>query len=461
MLGQRILPLLVMLACSLTVSTTARAADKRLPVPALDDQRAAESTIKELFATEYRKPEPTARVELAKTLVRQAAGTTDDVAAQYVLYREARDLAAAGGDAQVAVRAVAGMGARFDIDVVSEKLAAIRKVRVTTPESAKKAAESGLALITEAISLTRMDELPSISLTVKKVVRRAKDPGLTARATEVGAKIPEITREWRTVEAMVRKLETSPDDEQANAAAGRFFCLTTGCWRRGLPMLAKGSDTRLKLLAKLELTEPNGAEAMCKLGDGWTKYSSATHGAARDSAREHGLEWYRRALPGLSGLSQARVRKIVQEADVDEREKTLGYKLRKHPPDAKEHGGHYYTFINRRSTWAYAKNWCRMRGGYLACVETAEEARFIGKLVTDGKGHHVMLGGEKHHGTWSWVNGSPFEYERFSDWTRSHGGKAKDGICATVWGSQSVAPGQWGVKKLTDMTGGFICEWER
>ena len=63
----------------------------------------------------------------------------------------------------------------------------------------------------------------------------------------MGAQLPRAQcADFEKVKASLEKLKSSPDDPDANLAAGRFYCLTRGDFARGLPMLAKGSDPALK-----------------------------------------------------------------------------------------------------------------------------------------------------------------------------------------------------------------------
>src|SRR5437667_544716 len=76
------------------------------PVPNADQQKAEEKSVREVFKDEFAKTSPTDRLALVKKLIEQSLETKDDPPVRYVLLREARDLAAALGNADLAFRAI-------------------------------------------------------------------------------------------------------------------------------------------------------------------------------------------------------------------------------------------------------------------------------------------------------------------------------------------------------------------
>jgi len=47
----------------------------------------------------------------------------------------------------------------------------------------------------------------------------------------------------------IEKVGKSADDQQANLAAGRFYCFWRGDWEKGLPLLANSADDGLRAVA--------------------------------------------------------------------------------------------------------------------------------------------------------------------------------------------------------------------
>jgi hypothetical protein len=124
---------------------------------------------------------------------------------------------------------------------------------------------------------------------------------------------------------------------------------------------------------------------------------------------------------------------------------------------AVEFNGHWYAVIESEGTsWAEKRQICESLGGYLCCIETAEEQEFIAALADC---RYLSLGAtdEEEEGEWQWINGAPFEFAAWLDeQPNNYGGDEhylatyEDGLWVDV-----AAEGYdfW-------MPTGFICEWE-
>ena len=84
--------------------------EKKHPVPDEAALKKAEGTIRGVFEADYARKEAKARAAFARKLLQTGLETKNDLAARYVLLREAATVAAAAGDVQTAIQAVAEMG---------------------------------------------------------------------------------------------------------------------------------------------------------------------------------------------------------------------------------------------------------------------------------------------------------------------------------------------------------------
>jgi len=127
------------------------------------------------------------------------------------------------------------------------------------------------------------------------------------------------------------------------------------------------------------------------------------------------------------------------------------------PDDAIEFNSHWYKVYEADLSWHEARDLCLQAGGYMACIETAEEQAFIAGLAD---GRYLSLGGtdEADEGKWVWCNGSEFKYECWmSGQPNNYGGD--EHYLATYDGGEWVdvaarGDGFW-------MPTGYICEWDR
>src|SRR5579862_5703640 len=87
----------------------------RAPVPSASEQADADKFVKDLFKDDYAKRTPADKITLAKKILGQAIQTKDDPRAQFVLFREARDLSSQAGDVLTGMVAIDEMARRFTI----------------------------------------------------------------------------------------------------------------------------------------------------------------------------------------------------------------------------------------------------------------------------------------------------------------------------------------------------------
>jgi hypothetical protein len=126
-------------------------------------------------------------------------------------------------------------------------------------------------------------------------------------------------------------------------------------------------------------------------------------------------------------------------------------------PGATSLGGHWYKYFAERVTRHQARKRCEDMGGYLVCVETPEERRFIETLIGEGADEGIWLGGtdEPLEGRWRWVNGSPLAYTNWFLGEPDNGTSDKPEHYLRMEPRQQA---KWRDAHAS-VPGGFICEW--
>ncbi|MDB5308872.1 MAG: hypothetical protein JWO38_3074 [Gemmataceae bacterium] len=256
------------------------------PVPAEADIEQAEKTIRDVHKADYAKKKPAEQVDLARKMLKEADETTDNPAARFVLYREARDLAARGGDVPLALEAVDATARAFAVkppDLAYTALDAAEKARVAP---GRVVAEAALDATETAI---RADDYPTADRLLKLAIgaggRAASAPGLTATVAARAKEVEAIRKAFEATEADRKTLQANPADPGPNARVGRFLCLLKGDWAAGLPLLLKGDDEKLKVAAELEQGKPVKGEDMAALADRWWDLSGGLAAGERGEAR--------------------------------------------------------------------------------------------------------------------------------------------------------------------------------
>jgi len=310
------LALLLALTAFIGTARAAEPEDKRHPVPAAADQKKAEATVRDIFKADYASRDPKARAAFAKKLLQTGIETTDNLAARYVLFREAADIAARAGDIGTCTRAIAETAASFDIDelVTRGKTLAAAGSAASDPKALRTIVTAFLALADDAVAIDNYDVAARAATAAERYARKARDAALLADAK---AKLKDVGR-LRAAHEKVAKarqvLATNPESPAANQTVGEFLCFVKGNWPEGLPHLARGSDEALKALATAELAKPKDADGQVALGDQWRAAAgNETNEHRKSSLLARAAHWYEAALPDLTGLAKAKLEKQLQE----------------------------------------------------------------------------------------------------------------------------------------------------
>ena len=133
--------------------------------------------------------------------------------------------------------------------------------------------------------------------------------GLDA-ATEKKAQLTKFKTDPGAAAAL--KLLDDPRDPSANAAAGKYFCLTAGKWDIGLPLLALGNDPALAKIASMEAANPSGPAQQMELADAWYAMGSRSNDQGI-AAWKRAMQWYKKSLPSSTGVSKERIQQTLDD----------------------------------------------------------------------------------------------------------------------------------------------------
>lgn len=230
------------------------AQEGRAPAPPEADQKAAEKLIRDVFKQGYASKDPAARRAMAKQMLDQAPDEKNDAATRFVLFREARDQAAAGGDAALGLQAVDEAASRFEIDAGALKLALLEKVSKTAldPGEARSLGDVCLAVAADRVGADDYDRAMKALQIADGAGRAAKDAGFAAQVKLRAGEVTALKTEYSKVRPAEKILQDKPGDAAASGLLGRFRCYLKRDWDRGLPLLAAGPDGPAKSLAALQ-----------------------------------------------------------------------------------------------------------------------------------------------------------------------------------------------------------------
>ena len=306
-----------------------KAGDKA-PIPNKSAVAAAEKEIRDIFKDDYAKASPADKAALANRLIQQAADSKDDLAARYVLLREASALAAQAGDAATTLKALTEMGKVYNVDAMAVKLDALAKASsaAATPDAQKSLAEQYLVLIDEAAAADNYDAAMRAAGPAEAAARRGQDAALVTRVQTRAKEVRDLQGESAKAKAAKQTLAQKPDDPAANLLVGRFLCFSKADWDNGLPLLAKCSLPTLKTLAAKDLAQPAEAAGQVEVGDGWWDMSEKETGKeAKAAFQARARFWYGKAQPALTGLAKTKIEKRLAAVPALDAGKTLSIHL--------------------------------------------------------------------------------------------------------------------------------------
>ncbi len=289
---------------------------EKLPIPKGPAQSKADHELREKFKADFDKHNAGDDLALAQRLDAQSK-LTDDPAMRFVLLREARELYIDGGDLDSALRVIESMAAIFAIDVRDMKLSALAvavdKALMEPPALCSEYLKLGDRFLDEG----DVDLAEHTCRLAQNVIRnhRLRDADLEARVKEQHRTVLIALKETQAVVGALRKLKSNADDPEACLTVGKYACFFRGLWTENLPLLAKCSDSRLKMLAGRDIASPSNAEMMASIADDWWDIAqSATTPVARRHVQNHAAEWYRTALPGLIEARKEAARQRIVDA---------------------------------------------------------------------------------------------------------------------------------------------------
>ena len=293
------------------------AGQKKFPIP--DDAAQAEATklIKEVYGDEWAAAKTAAQKQsLAEKLLQKAKETDNNQAGRFVLFRLSRDIATQALDGDLAFEAIDAMASEYDISGSEMKARVLEQAAKTTrltPQQKTAIAEAALQVIDEAIREDNFDVAQQLSRQAGQLSHSSKDAELVRTTAEKSKEVEAAAKACGKAREAIATLKEKPTDSDANAIVGKYQCFRKGDWEKGLPMLALSSDPALKALAEKDIKGVAASDEQVKLGDAWWNLAARQEGVAKTQMQGRAGYWYRKSLPGLSGLIKDKVEKRVKQ----------------------------------------------------------------------------------------------------------------------------------------------------
>ncbi|MGA2617200.1 MAG: RICIN domain-containing protein [Thermoguttaceae bacterium] len=298
------------------LSAVAQEAEKKLPVPDAKAQAEATKLVREVYGDEYSSAKSAEQKKtLAKKLIQKASETKDDSASKFVLLKIAKDVATQALDGQTTFQAIDNMAESFQTNSLEMKVAVLTVFakKASTAADHKSLAEQSLVLTDQAVASDDFDLARHFGDLLLAEARAGRDPQSLRAAQERIARVEAIAEAYKEMQTATKALAQKPSDPEASLIVGKYRCFYKGDWEKGLPMLAKGADEKLKTLAKQDIDGASTASSAdkVKLGDAWWD-TAGENATAKTIIQGRAAYWYQKALPELTGLARDKADKRLR-----------------------------------------------------------------------------------------------------------------------------------------------------
>lgn len=287
-------------------------AETRAPVPSAEQRAQLARQVEESHRL-ARAASAAEKLQQARKLFQLGQLATKGSPEQFVLFSKAMELARDGGDAELTFDAVDAIAVQFDVDPLQAKSKLLPRLLETATGTVRFRCLMQAAL--DLLDRAAAEHRGRLAMTIAELADRAaqgpQGEPFRARVAARHAEVRELYQRWQAFQQALATLRDQPQDAQANLVAGRWYCLREEDWRRGLPLLGRSSDARLRAAAAEEQTSPPGGPLeQVKLADTWWTLAEGEEGWAKEALQRHAATWYQRAQPKLT---QAGVRTRVAE----------------------------------------------------------------------------------------------------------------------------------------------------
>ncbi len=199
-------------------------AQTKAPVPDAQAQAKAMGLVKEIFKAEYdaakTSPQKEALAKKLLDLARQTKTSRD----RYAILRVAGALSMEAGS-PICFQAVDEMAKGFQIDALDMKAKVLPQCAAkATAEQSKAIAETGIALVHQALAEDRHDLAKEVIGPTSSAAHKSKDVALVKQAGDLAKKIDAVAKAYAAMKAAEAALDASAADPSANLTVGKYHC---------------------------------------------------------------------------------------------------------------------------------------------------------------------------------------------------------------------------------------------
>ncbi|MFT5522891.1 MAG: hypothetical protein ACI9HK_000835, partial [Pirellulaceae bacterium] len=298
--------------------------DTRLPVPEAAELKEALSGVAELYRDQIEAAKTTKELaELSRGILVAALDTDDAPVARYAMFKSAADFAARSGRFLLAWKVLDEMAALYQVSVVEEKAAALKRAsdRFDAHYKFKLGAKGWIHLVDAAVYEDKYELARRYAAKANGAALRSFDDDFK-RYVDLGLKaIKQLMTayELRRLDQQQTVAELATDEEAAQW--GRFLCLYKNQWEVGLELWNRGNELSdpMVSLVQLDVQNPTGVKERISVADQWWQaHEKATDILPKRFFAQRASFWYRAAFADLKGIAQATAEVRLRKTELSE-----------------------------------------------------------------------------------------------------------------------------------------------
>lgn len=319
-------------ACCLSLAASAvlcaavqTGADDKIPPPSSDTiELERRKLLERVGVADPASLSKSASAKLARRVLDDAKAAAAGSDAQFVALELAWRCAVDGAEVEMALEALEKLEQVFAIDAAARHVEAFKGLaRHASGSKIKLVLARALEFARRSVDLEDFESALEL-LDDVKLRKFARDDAESLPLYE--SLWTEDVRAFKTMREWLAKLETSPQDPEANHYAGYYYCFERRDFERGLANLAQSHLEPFKAIAELDNAAPSDAAGRIELARSWSQFALEHLGKPR--AKLAGLMRARRWIAQARSASPssdeaAEIERLAAELDASEAELEL------------------------------------------------------------------------------------------------------------------------------------------
>ena len=290
----------------------------RWPIPPDHELEQARDELRALYESEYRQARSRdERRKVAVKMLADAPRLAEQPPVYYEALRMIRDIAAPLGDVATALKTVELLETKFELPPLELRLATLDELVSAIGESSQSQSQIALEADKVLVSAYEADDYVHALHAHQMLLAMSRKSGAKRNASQLAAAkgiILAAQKAYDAVPPALSTLESNPDHAAANEVAGKYYSLVKDQWEIGLPMLARCTDLKLRILARMDLDADKSPLDKVQLADQYWELATEYQQPQRRGLQLRAVFYYVAAMSELTdGLELVKAEKRIEE----------------------------------------------------------------------------------------------------------------------------------------------------